>query len=169
MALDKGSMIRVNQAGEYGAKRIYEGQLAVLKGTEHEDVLRHMLDQELAHLETFNRLMVEGRVRPTALQPLWHVGAYVMGAATALLGPKAAMACTAAVETVIDEHYTEQINQLGDQDPALTSTIEKFRQEELDHKNMALERGAEDAPGYPLLSAAIRGASRMAIFLSKRI
>src|SRR5690606_41759143 len=102
-------------AGEYGAKRIYEGQLSVLKGTAHEETLQHMLDQELHHLETFNTMMVRERVRPTALQPLWHLGAYAMGKATALMGPQAAMACTVAVETVIDEHYAEQLKTLEGQ------------------------------------------------------
>ena len=100
-------MIRVDQAGEYGARRIYEGQLAVLAGKPGGEAVRHMYEQELAHLETFDKLIAERRVRPTALQPVWHIAGFALGAATALMGEKAAMACTVAVEEVIDEHYAQ--------------------------------------------------------------
>lgn len=167
---DTKAMIRVNQAGEYGAARIYAGQLAVL-GTRHPAAreIRHMAAQEARHLEHFDGLVAERGVRPTLLQPFWHVAGYALGAATALIGPQAAMACTVAIETEIDRHYAEQRDQLGDEDPALSGAIAEFQAEELEHKEAALAAGAEHAPGYPLLSAAIRAGCRAAIALSKRI
>jgi ubiquinone biosynthesis monooxygenase Coq7 len=166
----RASMIRVDQAGEYGATRIYAGQLAML-GDRHpmgRDIA-HMADQEKRHLDSFDRLMAERGVRPTALQPFWNVAGYALGAVTAAIGPEAAMACTVAVETEIDRHYREQLDELGDSDPALTEMIEDFRQEELEHKETALAAGAERAPAYPLMSLAIRMGCRAAIALSKRV
>ncbi len=161
-------IVRVDQAGEYGAVRIYEGQLAVLPEGPAKDAVRHMLAQEKAHLAEFNKLMVERRTRPTILQPLWHVAGFALGAATALMGPRAAMACTVAVEEAIDEHYADQAKTLGSDEPALRQTIEKFRGEELEHRDTALQHEAERAPGYPALSAAIKSGSRLAIWLSER-
>ncbi len=163
------SMIRVDHAGEYGARRIYEGQLAVLARGAEGPAIRRMYEQELRHLEIFEALMVERRVRPTALQPLWHVAGFALGAATALLGEKAAMACTVAVEEVIEEHYAAQAAELGDEDAALKATVEAFRAEEIEHRDLGLERGAKEAPGYEPLTAAIKAGSRLAIWLSKRI
>ncbi len=162
-------MIRVDQAGEFGAVRIYQGQLAVLRDHRARDTVRHMAEQERVHLDTFNRLLVDWRVRPTALSPLWHVAGFALGAATAALGPKAAMACTVAVEEVIDEHYAQQAEQLGDDQTELRETIERFRGEELEHRDTALEEGATETPGYELLSAGIKAGSRLAIWLSTRI
>ena len=162
-------MIRVDQAGEYGARRIYEGQLAVLERKPGGAAIRHMYEQELAHLETFDRLMAERRVRPTALQPVWHLAGFALGAATALMGEKAAMACTVAVEEVIDEHYAAQAEALGEDEAPLKETIERFRAEEIEHRDLGLAAGAEQAPAYPLLSAGIKGASRLAIWLSERV
>lgn len=161
-------LLRVDHAGEYGAKRIYEGQLAVLGRGPQGATIRHMHAQELVHLETFERLMRERRVRPTALFPLWHVAGFALGAATALLGEKAAMACTQAVEEVIDEHYAQQAEALGEQEPALKATIEQFRAEELEHRDTAVEQGAEEAPAHPVLTGAIKAGSRLAIWLSQR-
>ncbi|WP_322096770.1 demethoxyubiquinone hydroxylase family protein [Pelagibius sp.] len=161
-------MIRVDHAGEYGARRIYEGQLAVLGQSPSAPTIRHMHEQELKHLETFERLLVEKRVRPTALQPLWHVAGFALGAATALMGEKAAMACTVAVEEVIDEHYARQAEQLGEDDAPLKETIETFRAEELEHRDIGLEHGAEEAPAYEALSGAVKAGSRLAIWLSER-
>ncbi len=164
-------MIRVNQAGEYGAAQIYKGQLAVM-GDDAPDssAIHHMAEQEQRHLDTFNQMIVERGVRPTVLQPLWKVAGYALGAGTAALGPKAAMACTAAVETEIDRHYQEQLEQLESEDEAeLVSKIAEFREEELEHKDTAIASGAEETPGYPVLSAAIRLGCRVAIGLSKRI
>jgi ubiquinone biosynthesis monooxygenase Coq7 len=164
-------MVRVDQAGEYGARRIYEGQLAVLGKSPSGPLIRHMYEQELNHLKTFDEMVVARRVRPTALQPVWHVAGFLLGAGTALMGEKAAMACTVAVEEAIDEHYSAQATALeGDAEEAeLKTTIEKFREEELEHRDTGLEEGAEDAPAYPLLSAAIKRGSKLAIWLSERV
>lgn len=167
-------VIRVDQAGEYGAVRIYEGQLAALRATgrassEAARRIEHMLRQERQHNAVFDRLLVERRVRPTALQPLWSVAGFALGAATALLGEKAAMACTVAVEETIDRHYAAQRDQLGDDEASLRDTVETFRKEELAHRDEALAAGAEQAPAYEPLTAAIRAGSRLAIWLSTRI
>lgn len=162
-------MIRVDHAGEYGAKRIYEGQLAVLGRGPKGPVIEHMAEQEREHLDTFDRLVVERGVRPTLLHPLWHVGAFAMGAATALLGDRAAMACTVAVEEVIDDHYARQAEALGEDEPELKAVIERFRAEEQEHRDIGLEHEAEQAPGYRLLSGAVKAATRTAIWLSERV
>ncbi|HEY0324953.1 MAG TPA: demethoxyubiquinone hydroxylase family protein [Allosphingosinicella sp.] len=167
---DRESMLRVDQAGEYGATRIYAGQLAVL-GTRHPAarIVAHMADQEERHLSHFDRMMAQRGVRPTALQPFWHVAGHALGAVTALISPNAAMACTAAVEDEIDAHYGEQLRTLGSEDPELSSAIETFQAEEVEHRDTALAHGAESAFAYPLLYSAIRAGCRAAIFLSKRI
>jgi ubiquinone biosynthesis monooxygenase Coq7 len=162
-------MIRVDHAGEYGAARIYAGQLAVLRDSRKASLLRHMRDQEQAHLDTFNAMIADRRVRPTALLPFWHVAGFALGAATAVLGERAAMACTVAVEQTIDAHYTAQIDQLPDSEKPLRGTLEKFRAEEREHRDMALANEAERTPGYRLLSAAIRAGCRVAIHLSERL
>ena len=162
----RARMIRVDHAGEYGAKRIYAGQLAVLG---NHPSIRRMAEQEQKHLDAFEKLMDENRVRPTALTPLWHVAGFALGAATALLGEKAAMACTEAVESVIDEHYRAQAEALEPGDAALKATIEQFRAEEIEHKETAIAEGAHEAPAYPVLTGAIKQASRLAIWLSERI
>src|SRR5690348_14869552 len=171
--LDVDAMIRVDHAGEYGAVRIYEGQLAVLKRRKGADAsvqtIQHMADQEQRHLQAFDRLVNERRVRPTALEPVWRVAGFALGAATAALGEKAAFACTAAVEEVIDEHYAAQIEALKDKDPALTATVKDFRADEAAHRDTALAQGAEQAPGYKLLSEAIKAGCRVAIKLSEKI
>ncbi len=167
---DTDSMIRVDQAGEYGAARIYAGQLAVLGGRHPAArAIRHMAAQEQRHLDFFDRMITERRVRPTLLHPFWHVAGYGLGAVTALIGPEAAMACTAAVETEIDAHYGEQLDQLEASDPELAEAIADFRAEEAEHKDTAITAGAERAPGYAVLSTAIRLGCRAAIALSKRI
>jgi len=163
-------MLRVDQAGEYGATRIYAGQLAVM-GTRapHSGAVAAMAAQEAAHRERFDALMAERGCRPTALQPVWSVAGYALGAATALMGPEAAMACTAAIEEEIDRHYTRQLEELGEDDPTLAAMIDEFRTDERAHRDAALAAGAERAPGYPLLSGAIRLGCRIAIRLSERI
>jgi len=167
---DRESMLRVDQAGEYGATRIYAGQLAVLRRNCPEaKLISRMAAQEERHLRRFNRLMAERRVRPTLLQPIWNVAGFALGAATALMSEKAALACTDAVETEIDKHYTSQLADLGEDDPELATDIADFRAEELEHRDTAREAGAMDAAGYPLLTAAIRAGCRAAIELSKRI
>jgi ubiquinone biosynthesis monooxygenase Coq7 len=162
-------ILRVDQAGEYGAVRIYEGQLAVLGGTAAGAVIKRMAAQEQRHLDAFNKLLPQRKVRPTALTPLWHVAGFALGAATALLGERAAMACTVAVEEVIDAHYAGQTAALGEREPELKTMIEEFRREELAHRDEGLAHGAEQAPGYEVLSAAIKAGSRVAIWLSTRI
>jgi len=164
-----GQIIRVNHAGEYGALRIYAGQLAVLKGKESEATIREMAEQEKAHLKAFEQWMVERRARPTLLLPLWHVGGYALGAVTALMGKEAAMACTVAVESVIDEHYAGQEKELGEEEAKLKSDITQFRADEMHHHDTGLKEGAENAPGYAMLTAAIRQVTRTAIWLSTRI
>jgi len=167
---DPASMLRVNQAGEYGATRIYAGQLAVLgQDRPAGRVIARMASQERRHLDRFDELMADRGVRPTALQPLWKVAGFALGAATALMSEKAAMACTDAVETEIDRHYGRQLAELGDSDPELAADIAEFRAEELEHRETAREHGAAETIGYPLLSAAIRAGCRLAIGLSKRI
>ena len=162
-------MIRVDQAGEFGAKRIYEGQLAVLGDTKAAPVLQHMADQEREHLDTFNRLVGDRQVRPSALYPVWHVAGFALGAGTALLGEKAAMACTVAVEEAIDEHYAAQRDSLPDEEEELREIIERFRLEELEHRDTGLAHGAAEAPAYRLLSAAIKSGTRAAIWMAERI
>ncbi|MFV3130019.1 demethoxyubiquinone hydroxylase family protein [Niveispirillum sp. KHB5.9] len=162
-------MIRVDQAGEYGAVRIYTGQLAVLGKGEKGPMIQHMTEQEVVHLETFNGLARERGVRPTMLQPIWHLAGWALGAGTAAMGSRAAMACTVAVEEVIDQHYAEQAEKLGPGEEKLKATIEQFRAEELEHRDIGLEHEAELATGYPVLSALIKAGSRTAIWLSERI
>lgn len=166
--------IRVDQAGEFGAVRIYEGQLAALrltgraKGAASRKIAA-MAAAERLHNKEFDRLLAQRRVRPTALSPLWHVAGFALGAATALLGEKAAMACTVAVEETIDEHYAAQAAALGDDEAELRATIEKFRADEIEHRDTALEAGAEQAPGYEALSSVIKAGSKLAIWLSTRL
>lgn len=164
-----GSMLRVNHAGEYGAARIYAGQMAVLKDNSASETIRHMAEQEAHHLAEFNRLIPAYAARPSALIPLWHVAGWALGAGTALLGKQAAMACTVAVETVIAEHYQEQLDTLGEQEPELAATIAQFRAEELEHHDIGLEQGAELAPAYGLLTTAIKTGCRAAIAIAKRV
>jgi len=162
-------VIRVDHAGEYGAKRIYQGQLAVLRGTKHEATIRHMQEQEQVHLDTFTRLIAERRVRPTVLLPLWHVAGFALGAATAALGPRAAMACTVAVEEAIDEHYQAQEAALGDDEAPLKADIARFRAEELEHRDIGLANEAELTPGYRLLSGAIKLGCKLAIRVAEKV
>lgn len=166
---DVARMIRVDQAGEYGAVRIYAGQQAVLGRGAVGPVIREMAEQEARHLARFNDLAVERGVRPTVLSPVWHVLGYALGFGTALMGTRAAMACTAAVEEVIDEHYAGQSSRLGREEAPLKALIEESRAEECEHRDIALAHDAEKATGYPVLSAAIKTGSRIAIWLSERI
>lgn len=170
MTESREAMLRVNQAGEFGAIRIYAGQLAVMGDrTALSGEIAAMAQQEAVHRERFDALLVKRGVRPTALQPLWSAAGFALGAATALIGPEAAMACTAAIETEIDRHYTEQLEQLGDDDPELAGMICEFRDDEREHRDTALASGAEKAPAYPLLFNAIRMGCRVAIAVSRRI
>jgi ubiquinone biosynthesis monooxygenase Coq7 len=165
------AMIRVDHAGEYGAVRIYEGQLAVMGAskTKTADAIRHMAQQEREHLKRFDILVNERRVRPTALHPVWQVAGFALGAATALMGEKAAMACTEAVEEVIDRHYADQIERLKTTDPALRKTVESFRADEIAHRDTAIAHGSGQAAGHRLLTGVIKAGCRVAIALSTRI
>jgi len=165
-------MIRVDQAGEFGATRIYAGQLAVMGDRAPDSAeIRGMAEQEAGHREQFDALMARRGVRPTLLQPFWDKAGFALGAVTALIGPEAAMACTAAVETEIDDHYSQQLDALLDsgEDEELAGMIEQFREDEREHRDAALAAGAEKAPGYPVLSGIIRLGCRAAIKLSERI
>ncbi len=162
-------MIRVDHAGEYGAVRIYQGQLAALRGRGDAALVQHMLAQEQRHLATFDGLVADRRVRPTALLPVWHLVGFALGAVTAALGERTAMACTVAVEETIDAHYQKQLAELDQTEPDLSATIGRFRDEELEHRDAALAHGAEQAPAYRLLRAVIKTGCRAAIALSERV
>jgi ubiquinone biosynthesis monooxygenase Coq7 len=165
---DTKSMIRVDQAGEYGATRIYAGQLAIMNGrSPAARSIARMAAQEERHRQTFDRMIAERGVRPTLLQPIWNVAGYGLGMATALLGPEAAMACTVAIETEIDRHYGQQLEELGASDPELSEAIADFQAEEVEHRTIATE--ARGAAEFPIMSAAIRFGCRFAIAVTKRI
>ena len=163
-------IIRVDHAGEYGAKRIYEGNLAVID----DPLIREMKEQELEHLEYFTEQIKERQVRPTILMPVWHVGGFMLGAISAKLGRKATMACTVAVEDEIAEHYQKQLDELSDEDEDgeyadLKEKITKFRQDEIEHKHHGLENDAEDMKGYKVFYHLVRGITKTAIALSERV
>ena len=166
-------MIRVNQAGELGAREIYRGQIAVLKDHPCAPVLVEMAEQENEHLAAFDKLIAERGVRPTALSPIWRLAGYALGAGSALLGERAAMATTVAVEDVIEEHYQKQLDALDSLDEGdeaeLRQLIAEFRADELKHRDVALENGAEDAPAYQILSRRVKSGTRLAIWLAERV
>jgi len=166
---DLERIIRVDHAGEYGASRIYAGQLAVLGRGPKGDVLRHMKAQEQVHLDTFSKLIAKRRVRPTALLPFWNVAGFALGAVTAAMGERAAMACTVAVEETIDEHYSAQSARLGEDEAELHDTIEVFRAEELEHRDIGIENGAEQAFAYRLLTRVIKAGCKVAIKVSEKV
>jgi ubiquinone biosynthesis monooxygenase Coq7 len=161
--------IRVDHAGEYGAAQIYAGQLAVLGRGQHGPVLQHMKDQEQVHLDSFSTLIAARRVRPTVLLPLWRIAGFALGAVTAAMGPRTAMACTVAVEETIDEHYRAQEEALDDTESDLRATIATFRAEELEHRDIGLANEAELTPGYRVLTAVIKAGCKAAIKISERI
>ena len=165
-------MVRVDQAGEYGATRIYAGQLAIMGDrTPMARMIHGMAVQEQEHRAFFDAMLARRGIRPTALQPFWDGAGFALGALTAAMGPSAAMACTAAVETEIDKHYQQQVDELvrDDDDPELRTAVLKFQGEKLEHRDTALDHGAENAFGYPVLSGLIRMGCRVAIAVSKRI
>ena len=163
------SILRVDHAGETAAAKIYDGQLAILKNTPVGPTIQHMKDQEQEHLGTFNKLLVENDTRPTALLPLWNVMGFGLGVASAVLGEKAAMACTIAVEEVIGEHYAKQSEVLDDEHKDLKSTLMKFRDDELDHLDTGVEHDGKNAPGYELMKAVVQLGCRTAIKISEKI
>lgn len=166
-------MLRVDHAGEYGAVAIYRGQRAVFDRLPHKArmtaLLKEMEDGEAHHLATFDQLLAERNVRPTVLAPLWNIAGFGLGAATALMGEKSAMACTAAVEDVIEKHYGEQIDELNQDEPELAATVREFRKDELEHKHTAEDEGAREAPGYRLLSGLIKAGCRTAIRIAEKV
>lgn len=167
-------MLRVDHAGEYGAVAIYRGQLAVFERRQgHERIvgqLREMAAQEQTHLDTFDDLLTREDVRPTLASPVWNLAGFALGVATALLGEKAAHACTEAIETVIGDHYTDQIDELERAgETALAATFTSFRDEELAHRDLALDEGAREAPGYPVLASLIRFGCSAAIRISEKL
>ena len=163
-------IIRVDHAGEYGATKIYDGQIAVFgKNSKLGKTIQHMADQEQEHIDKFNELILEHRVRPTALLPIWNIAGFALGASTALIGEKAAMACTVAVEKVIGEHYQEQLELLEDDHKELKKTISKFRDDELEHHDIGIEHDAENAPGYKIMTKFIELGCKTAIAISKKV
>lgn len=163
-------ILRVDHAGEYAAVQIYRGQAAVFRAARPElsAQMTEMQGQEAVHLARFEALITDNRVRPTVFLPAWRLAAQALGVGTALLGEKAAHACTEAVESVIAEHYADQIGEVSDRDPELAAELSVFRDEEIAHHDHAVEQGAREAPGYRLLSAVIRSGCRVAIKLSER-
>lgn len=166
-------MLRVDHAGEYGAVAIYRGQRAVFAALPHKQSVAKKVEEmeagEAEHLKTFDRLLMERGIRPTLLGPIWNIAGFGLGAATALMGEKAAMACTEAVEDVIEKHYGEQAEALDADEPGLAATIRQFREDEISHKKTAEDAGAAEAPGYGLLSRAIRLGCRAAIRVAEKI
>ena len=161
--------LRVDHAGERAAQQIYKGQLAVLANHHMADEIRHMMDQEVEHLETFDSLLNERQVRPSLLDPLWGAAGFTLGVVTAAMGPKAAMACTIAVEEVIGEHYQKQADILGEDEPALQATVERFRDEELEHRDIAVEHDGREARHYSLLRKVIQRGCRTAIKIAEKV
>ena len=163
-------IIRVDHAGEYGATKIYAGQLAVFgKKSKIGKTIKHMADQEQEHIETFDRLIVEQRVRPTIMMPIWNLAGYALGMTTALMGKKAAMACTVAVEDVIGKHYEKQAKKLKNNDPPLKKILLKFKEDELEHHDIGLDNDAEQIIGYTIFSKLIKTGCKLAIEISKKI
>ncbi|XP_012231521.1 5-demethoxyubiquinone hydroxylase, mitochondrial isoform X1 [Linepithema humile] len=167
------SVIRVDHAGELGADRIYAGQMAVLGNTSVGPTIQHMWDQEKRHRAKFEELIRKYRVRPTVLTPLWNMAGFALGAGTALMGEKAAMACTVAVETVIVDHYNEQLRTLMESQETVSEeilqTIKEFRDEEQEHHDTGIDHGAEQAPFYQALTNVIKFGCKTAITISKVI
>jgi|TARA_B110000438_G_scaffold291469_1_gene328457 ubiquinone biosynthesis monooxygenase Coq7 len=166
-------MIRVDHAGERGAIKIYEGQLLALKTIKKDENLKktieEMKEHEKEHLDYFEKEIEKRKIKPTLLLPLWDLMGVTLGFGTALLGKKAAMLCTASVEEVIEDHYQNQINKLGDDEKALKDKIEKFRNDEIEHKNIAYEEGATNKGIYSIMDKIIRTSSKIAITISEKI
>tara|TARA_Y100000590_G_scaffold443562_1_gene573162 strand:- start:3483 stop:4067 length:585 start_codon:yes stop_codon:yes gene_type:complete len=163
-------IIRVDHAGEYGATKIYAGQLIVFGNTSKiGKTIKHMADQEQKHIDTFNKLIIERRVRPTALMPLWNFTGFALGITTALMGKKAAMACTVAVEDVIGRHYQKQAKELGSREPKLKKILLEFRDDELEHHDIGLKNNAKKTLGYNILTKIIKTGCKTAIKVSKKI
>ena len=166
-------IIRVDHAGERGAIKIYEGQLLALKTIKQDEILKdkieEMKEQEKEHLEYFEKEIQKRKIKPTSMLPLWDLMSVTLGFGTALLGKKAAMLCTASIEEVIDEHYRNQLKKLGNDEKDLKKKIEKFRADEVNHKNIAYKLGATNKGLYSIMDKVIRTGSKIAIIISKKI
>ena len=166
-------ILRVDHAGEVAAVQIYRAQAAVFGASALSAALagrmKAMGEQEAEHLAALDALLSERRARPSLLSPLWRAAAFALGAGTALLGEKAAHACTEAVEAVIERHYAGQVEELADSEPELARTLSRFRDDELAHQAEAVDQGAHAAPAYPLLSALIQAGCRAAIKTAEKI
>ena len=164
------SMIRVDHAGEYGASRIYQGQLKYCKNHQASSIIKHMFQQEEQHLYYFNDLLLQRNVRPTIFMPFWHVSGYIAGSVSMLLGSKFAMLLTEGVEESIEQHYQEQINYLKNHniEKDLLNNIHQFQLEEIEHKDIALIEGSKKLPFDHLIKKTIKLFCEVAIFLSKR-
>ena len=166
-------IIRVDHAGERGAIKIYEGQLLALKTIKQDndlkDKIEEMKEQEKEHLEYFEKEIQKRKIKPTYLLPVWDLVGVALGFGTALLGKKAAMLCTASVEEVIEDHYQNQLKKLGNDEIDLKSKIEKFKSDEVRHKNMAYKSGATNKGLYSIMDKAIRAGSKIAITISEKI
>ncbi len=164
-------IIMVDHAGEFGAQRIYEGQIRYSKNPADKQIISHMLAQELEHLEYFQNQIKEGKSKPTALMPLWSVFGYSLGAISAIAGPKTAMMITESVEEVIVEHYAEQITYLKEVDPKhpLLKKIQKFKDDEAEHIHIAIDNDSKNAKFHKLLSNVTKLFCKSAIFLSKKM
>ena len=166
-------IIRVDHAGERGAIKIYQGQLLALKTLKKDEVLKdkieEMKEHEKEHLEYFEKEIQRRKIKPTYLLPLWDVMGITLGFSTALLGKKAAMLCTASVEEVIEDHYENQLKKLGNDEMVLKAKIEKFKKEEVNHKNIAYELGATNKGIYSIMDKVIKTGSKIAITISEKI
>ena len=160
--------LRVDHAGERAAQQIYKGQLVLLRNHSSGAEIQHMMEQEIEHLETFEALLNERQVRPSVLDPVWGAAGFTLGLVTASMGPKAAMACTIAVEEVIGDHYAKQAEQLGDDEADLHNTISRFRDEELDHRDIAISHDGREAHHYKILKNVIQAGCRAAIKVAER-
>ena len=165
--------IRVDHAGERGAVKIYEGQLLALNTFVKNDKLKETIEEmkihEKEHRDFFEKEIKKRNITPTKFLPLWDLLGVGLGFGSTLLGKKAAMLCTASVEEVIDEHYLNQINQLDNTEKALKKKITKFREDELNHKDMAYEKGATKKGPYSILDKLIKTGSKIAINISEKI
>ncbi|MEK9850349.1 MAG: demethoxyubiquinone hydroxylase family protein [Candidatus Puniceispirillum sp.] len=166
---DLERFLRVDHAGERAAQQIYRGQLVVLGKTDVGDEIRHMMAQEVEHLETFDQLLNDRQVRPSLLDPVWGAAGFTLGVVTAAMGPKAAMACTIAVEEVIGEHYQKQAEHLGSDEKDLKKTVERFRDEELEHRDIAVDHRGREARHYKMLRDVIQAGCRTAIKIAEKI
>ncbi len=161
--------LRVDHAGERAAQQIYRGQLVILGKHPMGDEIRHMMAQEVEHLETFDHLLNARSVRPSVLDPVWGAAGFALGVVTAAMGPKAAMACTIAVEEVIGEHYQKQADVLGDDEASLKKTVERFRDEELEHRDIAIDHNGREAHHYKILRDVIQTGCRTAIKIAEKL